>query len=99
MADKVVITENAEYERVYPAQSLARSTLFLKNGKQVTAEVDRSARGRYLTPTDADIENKFRVIATPVLGQAKTDRVVHLVQNLETLKDTKALIEALTPLR
>lgn len=99
VADKVVITENAEYERVYPAQSLARSTLFLKNGKQVTAEVDRSARGRYLTPTDADIENKFRVIATPVLGQAKTDRVVHLVQNLETLKDTKALIEALTPLR
>ena len=94
-ADKVRITENEEYERLYPAQSLARVTITLKNGKKVSAEVDRSARGRYLTPTDADIEKKFRAIATSVLGSAKTDKVVQLVQHLEDVTDVTELVEAL----
>jgi len=35
------------------------------------------------------------MIATSVLGQTKTDRVVALVQKLETLPDTRELIDAL----
>ena len=95
LAGKVNITENEEYERQYPARSLARVTLTLHNGKTVSTEVDRSQRGRYLTPTDADIENKFRLLATGVLGQAKTDAVVALCSRFETLPDMKALIAAL----
>lgn len=94
-ASKVRITENADYENQYPARSLARVTLKLNNGKTVTAEVDRSQRGRYLTPTDADIENKFRLLVTPVLGQAKTDRLVALCQRFETLSDMNELIDTL----
>lgn len=94
-AEKVRITENEDYERQYPARSLARVTLRLRNGKSYTQEDDRSARGRYLTPTDEDIEHKFRLIATPVLGQGKADRIVELVQKFETLKDVRELIEAL----
>ena len=70
-------------------------TLKLKNGKVVSAEVDRSQRGRYLTPTDADIEEKFRLLVTPVLGQAKTDTLVTLVKRFETLPTMKELIETL----
>ena len=55
----------------------------------------RSERGRYLTPTDADIEGKFRLIATGTLGQAKTDKVVALGKRFETLPDMKELIDAL----
>ena len=73
-ASKVKIVENEDYERQYPAHSLARVTLTLNNGKTLSAEVDRSERGRYLTPTDADIEEKTRLLATPVLGEAKTER-------------------------
>src|SRR5262249_2930561 len=74
-AEKVRITENDDYERQYPARSLAKVTITLTNGKSFSQEDDRSARPRYLTPTDADIERKFRQIATPVLGVAKTDKV------------------------
>jgi 2-methylcitrate dehydratase PrpD len=95
MASKVKITENDDYERQYPARSLARVTLKLNNGKTVSAEVDRSERGRYLTPTDADIEHKFRLLATGVIGQAKADKVVALCAKFETLPNMKALIEAL----
>jgi len=94
-ADKVRITENEEYERRYPAQSLARVTITLKNGKSFSQEEDRSARGRYLTPTDDDIEHKFRLIARPVLGAAKTDKVIGLCRELEKLKDIGELIQLL----
>jgi 2-methylcitrate dehydratase PrpD len=96
-AEKVRITENEEYERKYPAQSLARVTITLNNGKSFTQEEDRSARGRYLTPTDDDIEHKFRLIAKPVLGAAKTDKVIALVRRLETLPDISELVQALRP--
>jgi 2-methylcitrate dehydratase PrpD len=96
-ASKVRITENEDYENQYPARSLARVTLKLNNGKTVSAEVDRSQRGRYLTPTDADIENKFRLLVTPVLGQGKTDRLVGLCQRFETLTDMNELIGTLRP--
>lgn len=96
-AEKVRITENEEYERRYPAQSLARVTITLNDGRSFTQEEDRSARGRYLTPTDDDIERKFRLIAVPVLGQAKSEKVIALVRGLETLRDIGELVEALAP--
>jgi hypothetical protein len=58
-------------------------------------EVDRSERGRYLTPTDADIEEKFRLLVAPVLGRAKTDTLVELAKRFETLPDMKGLIDTL----
>jgi 2-methylcitrate dehydratase PrpD len=94
-AEKVKVTESDEYERQYPDKSLAKVTLRLRNGKSYSLESDRSANPRYLRSSDADIEKKFRMIATPVLGKGKTDRVVELAQKLETLPDVNGLIEAL----
>ena len=97
MAEKVRITENEDYERQYPARSLARISIRLHSGVTRSLEIDRSELGRYLAPTDADIEDKFRLVATPVLGQAKTDKVVELVQRMETLPDLDELMKALQP--
>lgn len=97
MADRVRITTNEDYERQYPARSLCRVTIRLKNGVSRSIEVDRTANARYLNPTDADIENKFRLIATPVLGQAQADTVVRLVNRMETLDDVSELMQALRP--
>ena len=70
-------------------------TLTLTDGRTVSAEVDRSERGRYLTPTDADIEEKFRLLVTPVLGPAQTDRLTGLAKRFETLPDMSELIATL----
>lgn len=94
-ASKVKIVENEDYERQYPAHSLARVTLTLNNGKTLSAEVDRSERGRYLTPTDADIEEKTRLLATPVLGEAKTERLIALGRRFETLPDMNEVVDTL----
>ena len=97
MADRVRITENEDYERQYPARSLARITITLRGGVKHSMEIDRSEIGRYLRPTDADIEEKFRLIAAPVLGEAKTRKVVQLVQSMETLPNLSELMDALKP--
>lgn len=97
LADKVRITENEEYERRYPAQSLVRITISLKDGRSHTLEVDRSRIDRYLRPSDADIEGKFRLIAEPVLGRSKADAVVNIVREFEKEHSVTALIQALRP--
>lgn len=98
MADRVRITQNDDYERQYPARSLCRVTITLKSGAEHGIEVDRTQIARYLNPSDADIENKFRLIATPVLGKAQADQVVAQVSRLETLDNVCELISALQPL-
>ncbi len=94
-AEKVRITENEDYENQYPKHSKAKVTLTLKNGKSFSREDDRSANPRYLTPTDQDIEKKFRMIATDVLGKSKTDKVVGLVLKMEAMSNMRELMEAL----
>ena len=96
-ADKVKVTESDDYERQYPERSLARVTLRLHNGKSYSVESDRSANSRYLRPTDADIQRKFRLIATAVLGKSRADKVVSRVGQLEMLADVGELTEALRP--
>jgi 2-methylcitrate dehydratase PrpD len=97
MAEKVRVTENADYERQYPARSLARVSIRLKDGTVHSKEVDRSENPRYLTPGDADIEAKFRLIAAPALGQAKTDTAIALVRQFERVQTLDALLAALKP--
>ncbi len=97
MAEKVRVTENEDYERQYPARSLARVTIRLKNGDVFSKEVDRSESSRYLTPTNADIEDKFRLIAAPALGKAKTETAISLIQRLEHVETLGSLLESLKP--
>ena len=97
LAERVHITQNDAYEAQYPAHSLARVTVTMHSGASHSLEVDRSEIKRYLTPSNADIEEKFRLIATPVLGQQKTDTVVSLVWELEKLTDVSELMRALQP--
>jgi 2-methylcitrate dehydratase PrpD len=97
LAARVRITANEDYERQYPARSLARISVRLRDGTRHGIEVDRSEIARYLHPADADIEAKFRSIAVPVLGEAKAAEVVALVRRLEGTENVEALIEALQP--
>jgi 2-methylcitrate dehydratase PrpD len=97
LAARVRVTENPDYERQYPARSLVRITIRLAGGAQHSLEVDRSEIGRYLDPTDEDIESKFRMIAGPALGKAKTGAVIEMVRRMETLPDVGGLVASLIP--
>jgi 2-methylcitrate dehydratase PrpD len=97
LAARVRITANEDYERQYPARSLARISVRLRDGTVHGIEVDRSEIGRYLSPTDADIEAKFRSIAAPVLGESRVGEVVAIARGLEGMVNVDALMKALQP--
>jgi 2-methylcitrate dehydratase PrpD len=99
LSEKVRITENAEYERQYPARSLARISIRLSNGTTHSMEIDRSEIARYLTPSDADIEEKFRMIAAPILGEKRAEHAIALVRNIEDVTHVGELMAALQPTR
>jgi hypothetical protein len=84
-------------ERPDDPRSLAKIAVALRDGRTYSLEVDRSEIGRYLTPTDADIEQKFRLIAAPVLGERKTSRVVELAFDMEHVSDIGELMKCLQP--
>ena len=95
LEDRVRIKENEDYERQYPKRSLAKVTITLRNGASHSLEVDRAAPGRYLNPTDEDIEQKFNLIARASLGPANTDRVLAILRRIEELPNVTELIGCL----
>jgi 2-methylcitrate dehydratase PrpD len=95
LSDKVRITENEDYERQYPARSLVRVTIRLKDGREHSLETDRSDIHRYLYPTDADIEGKFRLIADPVLGEAASQKIIEGIRSIETASTIDHVIAAM----
>lgn len=94
---RVRITQDEDYEAQYLARNLARVTVELRNGTACSREVGLSGIRRHLTPSDADIEPRFRMIATPVPGRTKTEAATALAWRLETLRDLSELLQALQP--
>ncbi|MEI8035990.1 MAG: MmgE/PrpD family protein [Betaproteobacteria bacterium] len=99
MAQRVLISENEDYENQYPAHSLCNVSIQLQDDCEFSIEVDRTQNPRYLKPSDEDIEAKFRLIATPSLGTEKTERIIQLVKNLDALDNVQSIMEALRPER
>jgi 2-methylcitrate dehydratase PrpD len=66
-----------------------------KDGSQLTAKVAH-ARGEPEVPlTDAEIQDKFRQMAGPVLGADRVEEVIDLVDRLEELESVSELTERL----
>jgi 2-methylcitrate dehydratase PrpD len=97
LEDRVRIVENLDFERQYPARSLARVTVTLRDGRSFSEQVDRAGPGRYLFPTDEDIALKFRRIAAPVLGAGSCNRVIELASRFDELASCGELMAALQP--
>ena len=68
----------------------------LKSGKQLRKTV-RQARGEPEVPlTDAEIQDKFRAMAAPVVGTERAEDIIVTVDKLEQLNSVRELTEKLT---
>ena len=67
-------------------------------GLTSSAMQDINVRGRYANPmTGAEIRDKARELMHPVIGGEQADRVIMLVDRLESLPDVRMLVSALRP--
>jgi hypothetical protein len=69
----------------------------MKNGKVYTAtqDIPYGAAGRPIEETEKLIREKFIREGTPVLGEARVNRALELVSNLDQISDLSELTQNL----
>ena len=87
---KVEVVTNDEYTASYervPVRHDTRVTVTLKNGERVMGEAGGDKGDLSQSKTDAEIEEKFRVLTEGVLGAKRVDAVLDALWQLEKAED------------
>ena len=96
LSASMVITEEEQFNREFPARRLARVSLLTKEGRRYQSYVTE-ARGDPEAPLDDDeIARKYHHLADPPLGVERAKRIENQVQKLGSGEDLKALIDNIT---
>ncbi len=93
---KLTVVEEPEFTRRYPAESCTRVEVVTTDGRRLAVDT-RYPKGHRGNPlTDHEVEDKFRGLASAVLGTAKCDRVLAEAWTLERAESLEGLLESLT---
>ena len=101
---RIVLREDAEFSRRFPAERWARVSIALADGRTLASAPER-ARGNPENPlTDDELTSKYRELATPVLGAGRAARIEALVASLAADRSAlpallDELFAPLTPVR
>lgn len=92
MSRRITLREADDLNARFPAERLARARIILTDGR-VLASDTTPARGDAERPlSDAEILEKFHLVASPALG-ARTDRIVAAVDALPERADVRGLLD------
>jgi 2-methylcitrate dehydratase PrpD len=95
LLDLMVLTENSEYSRLFPAERWARVEITLNDRRKLVSEPAR-ARGNPENPlADAELRAKYFELAEPVLGRPRAQRIERLVSELRHGDALTELLEEL----
>ena len=84
LLEAMVLAEDADFSRRFPAERWARVRITLADGRTLMSEPAR-ARGNPENPlSDDELIEKYRALATPVLGPARTARIEATIDALVT---------------
>lgn len=96
LMDKVRVQVADEYEQAFPQKTFADVTVKTTDGREFhSGPMEPLWEPPGTLPTDADLDEKFRNLVTPVLGEAQTDRLLQTVRNLDQPEATGRFTEAL----
>ena len=88
---RVEIVADAELTRKHPAIRAGIVEITTFDGRQLNVLVDRTPGAPYNPLSAAEVEEKFRLLSVPVLGQDKSAAVIKTVRNLDDLADVSEL--------
>jgi len=88
---RVALRVDPELDRCFPGQRAARVEIKTRDGR-CEAYFQPTRKGDPEQPlTDADLNDKFKELVTPVLGEVRTAALLDRLWSLETLPDLAAL--------
>jgi 2-methylcitrate dehydratase len=83
---KTEVIENADFTQAFnavPQKHCARLTLHMLNGETVVGATGGDDEDMASPTSDAQIEDKFRMLTEDVLGSARSQRILSRIQDLE----------------
>jgi 2-methylcitrate dehydratase PrpD len=92
-AKRLTVTAPPEIDSLYPKLRPARVTVTTSRGK-FTRQADEALGSRIVPLDDAGLELKFVELVEPVLGKARTNKLVQQLWDIETVGDIRPLVEA-----
>jgi 2-methylcitrate dehydratase PrpD len=96
LSASMIIVEEDQFNREFPARRMARVTLSTKEGRRYQSEITE-ARGDPEAPLDDfEIVRKFHHLADPLLGAERANQIETQVQKLGSGESLKALVDNIT---
>ncbi len=93
LMQRITVEEDPSLSAKHPEYSPSRVTVRLKNGREITKDVD-AAKGDHMNPmTSTEVQRKFKGLFSAYGSDKQTDDVIDTVGRLETLPDIGALIQ------
>jgi 2-methylcitrate dehydratase len=96
---KTTIRENPLFNALYPDEWPCRIEITLKSGKKEVAET-RYFKGHFKRPlSDAEVESKFRQLASPVLSESNIQQILCTLWELQTIDDIGTVLQLFATVR
>ncbi len=93
LADKVRVEVNEEFENAFPKKTIADVTIETIDGRKLGSGPIEPKWEPPLLPSDAELEEKFIGLVTPVLGEQKCHRLVKLAWSLDQIASVKEILD------
>jgi 2-methylcitrate dehydratase PrpD len=84
MSQRIKLIDDPEFSRVFPARRFARVTLQLKDGRRFASPATEALGDPDRPMSDAQIAEKYRGFATPVLGRERSEAIAAAVAAMST---------------
>lgn len=97
VAARVHVKEDPRFTAVTPQERPAQVTVKTRQGKTYTYEVKRSGGGPGAPLPQDKINQKFRSLAEPVIGQEQAEALISKVEKLEATTDIRDITKLLIP--
>jgi 2-methylcitrate dehydratase PrpD len=90
LCQRVQMSENPAYTAQYPQRQLCDVTVVLRNGQKLVGRSE-TMKGEPSNPHSvAELEQKYRELATPIWGEALASKVLEDCMRLEKIADFRA---------
>ena len=92
LVDRVIMSEDDEFNRIFPSNRFCRVTITTKDGQQFQSEPTTPPWTEFAPPTDQDLFDKFHLIAAQCLDKEKVARLKTAVWGIEALGDVGEIV-------
>ena len=95
LRQRVRLERDDELERIFPRTRAGIVEVVTKDGRRFKERVDYATGSPENPMTKADVEEKTRSLATPVIGREKTERLIEMCRKLDRVDDMREVANLL----